>query len=45
MAIKKISEIGSTVIRSKALVVKDLPPKKLQKLIVDMTDTDRKSVV
>lgn len=41
MAIKKISEIGSTIIRSKALVVKDFPLKKLQKLIVDMVDTMR----
>jgi len=41
MAIKKISEIGSEVIRNKAIDVQGLSLKKMQKLITDMTDTMR----
>ena len=41
MAIKKISEIGSDVIRTKALPLTDISPKKLVKIITDLTDTMR----
>jgi peptide deformylase len=41
MAIRKISEIGSKVIRTKALPLTDISPKKLVKIITDLTDTMR----
>jgi peptide deformylase len=41
MAIKKISEIGSEVIRSKATELSLITPSKLKKLIGDLTDTMR----
>lgn len=41
MAIKKISEIGSEVIRSRATELGEITPSKLTKLIVDLTDTMR----
>ena len=41
MAIKTISEIGSKVIRTKALPLTDISPKKLVKIITDLTDTMR----
>lgn len=41
MAIKKISEIGSEVIRSKATELGEITSAKLKKLITDLTDTMR----
>lgn len=41
MSVKKISEIGSLVIRSKAKPVGSIAPSKLQKVIDDLTDTMR----
>ena len=41
MAIKKISEIGSAVIRTRAKKVTEDSPKKLKQIIADLTDTMR----
>jgi peptide deformylase len=41
MAVKTISEIGSSVIRTKAKKLEDISPAKLKKLIQDLTDTMR----